>query len=331
MDRIRRILVAIRDPHDPNPVPIRRAGELARALGASVELFHALAEPRTVTRRIQGRRIAQSLSVEHSVAAAQHDLERLARARAFAGCRVSVAAVWDAPAHEAVVRRTLASHAGLVILGAPTHGLGTRLILRSTDWELIRTCPVPLLLAKSRASRRRAVLAAVDPLHANAKPARLDARLLDAAAAMARLRKGAVHVVHAYMPLNFAVPSAFGEPSAWENAQAEQIHARNVELEFTRLASRAHIPPARCHLRLGSVAGEVAATARAIRAWMVVVGAVSRSRLTQWVIGSAAERVLDALECDALIIKPDQARRRRAVAGSRRPRPRSAAARRSAE
>jgi universal stress protein E len=37
----------------------------------------------------------------------------------------------------------------------------------------------------------------------------------------------------------------------------------------------------------------------------VVIGAVSRSRLDRVLIGNTAERVLDKLECDVLVVKPD--------------------------
>ena len=40
------------------------------------------------------------------------------------------------------------------------------------------------------------------------------------------------------------------------------------------------------------------------RASVVVMGAVSRSALTRLFIGHTAERVIDALKCDVLIVKP---------------------------
>ncbi len=42
-----------------------------------------------------------------------------------------------------------------------------------------------------------------------------------------------------------------------------------------------------------------------IQASVVVMGAVSRSRLDRMLIGNTAEKVLDKLECDVLIVKPE--------------------------
>jgi len=41
-----------------------------------------------------------------------------------------------------------------------------------------------------------------------------------------------------------------------------------------------------------------------IGASLVVMGAVSRSRLQEIFLGSTAERVLDRITCDVLVVKP---------------------------
>ena len=48
----------------------------------------------------------------------------------------------------------------------------------------------------------------------------------------------------------------------------------------------------------------IPAVARSTHAALVVMGAVSRSGLSRVFIGNTAERVLDALPCDVLVIKP---------------------------
>src|ERR1700758_187614 len=95
----------------------------------------------------------------------------------------------------------------LVIAPARGHRFGARIVLRNTDWELIRHCPVPLLLVKSpRPYRRPLVLAAVDPFHRHERPANLDARLLQAGGALAQLLHGRLEMFHAYLPLASLAP-----------------------------------------------------------------------------------------------------------------------------
>ena len=48
----------------------------------------------------------------------------------------------------------------------------------------------------------------------------------------------------------------------------------------------------------------ISAVARKVRADLVVMGAVSRSGLKRLFIGNTAERVLNTLPCDVLVVKP---------------------------
>lgn len=305
MKKLRRILVAIADPQHANGGVLRRAASLARATGASIELFHAVTAPLMQSRRIGTGRVDVQLSIEPSVGAAQKKLERVALSKLLQGCRVDAIAVWDKPSYEAIVRRALDTGADLIINGTHTRGFANRMILRHTDWELVRHSPVPLLLVKSRRKAAKpVVLAAIDPLHANAKPARLDDQILDLASGMATALKGALHAFHAYIPLSVTLAAGVGEPLAWNTTQLDADYSKRVVREFTRALRPTQIPVNRRHLRLGDSAAELVKCAARIRATLVVMGAVSRSRLERLLVGSTAERVLDELTCDVLIVKP---------------------------
>jgi universal stress protein E len=70
------------------------------------------------------------------------------------------------------------------------------------------------------------------------------------------------------------------------------------------LAARHGIAPAQVHLEAGDARELIPEVALRRRADLVVMGAVSRSRLRQLLVGSTAESVLDRLECDVLAVKP---------------------------
>jgi universal stress protein E len=305
MKKLRRILVTIADLQAPNGSVLRKAAALARATGARLELFHALSAALTQSKRLGRQHVDVELSLEHSVALAQRKLERLARSKLLGGCRVDALAVWDRPAHVAIVRRAQQTGADLIINGTRSRGFADRLILRHTDWELVRHSPLPLLLVKShRRAAKAVVLAAIDPLHANAKPARLDHQILDVASGMATALKGTLHAFHAYMPLSVTLAAGIGEPVNWNTTELDSDYTQRVTREFTRALRRTTIPISRRHLRLGIAASELAACAARIRATLVVMGAISRSGLERLIVGSTAEHVLDELACDVLIVKP---------------------------
>jgi universal stress protein E len=296
--QLRRILIAIRDVRHAPRSELRKAGALARAAGARIELFHALAEGDL------GGSLRETL--EDTASGARRRLERFAREKSLHRLSVSCTTSWDYPAHEAIVRRAIASGADLVIAASRPRRLGGRLLLANTDWELIRHCPVPLLLVKSRRDYvRPVVLAAVDPFHAHARPADLDARLLDSGNTFTRLLRGSLHIFHAYMPIITVQPLPLGTaPLVTLPPEAEEAHGRQIARVIDRLAARAGIPPKRRHVHMGDVAEELRAAERQTRASLVVMGAVSRSALARLFIGNTAERVLDRLDCDLLIVKP---------------------------
>ncbi|HVN46858.1 MAG TPA: universal stress protein [Steroidobacteraceae bacterium] len=305
--RTRQILVAIGDLRRTPRSELRKAGALARAVHAHVELFHAIDEPdpersfpETVTfQEFEALRAA----IEQRY---QQRLERLARDPALRGIKVRCTTSWEYPAHDAVIRRALATRSDLVVAAARGHRFGARLLLRNTDWELIRHCPVPLLLVKSpRPYRSPLVLAAVDPFHRHARPASLDVRLLQAGAGLARELRGRLEVFHAYMPLVGLEPMAIAAaPVITMPPELEEAHIAQVRRVVSQLAAKAGLPRARCHIRMGEVSNELSAFARRSGAAIVVMGAVSRSAMARLFIGNAAERTLDQLSCDVLIVKP---------------------------
>ena len=298
---------------DPLSVPggvLQKVATLARSSNARIELFHALDESLPwVTEPARRGPLSPLRESERIVARARHRLERIARDARFRGCRLNIEVRWDRPPHEAIVRAALRSRADLVIASTHAHGRTGRLLLRNTDWELMRECPCPLLLVKSsRTHRQGSILITVDPFHAHAKPSHLDARLLESGEHLAALLRKPAHAFHAYMPL---IPvGSPGEPMVWEDPAVERTHAAEVRAEFDRLAAKAGIPRARRHLVVGDVPSGLGATAARVRADVVVMGAVSRSGLRRLFIGSTAERVLDELRCDVLIVKPQGFRTR---------------------
>jgi hypothetical protein len=109
---------------------------------------------------------------------------------ATSGVDVTCKVEWDYPPHEAIVRRAARIGAELII--AECHE-GSRLkpwLMHLTDWELLRTSAVPVLLFKNtKAYQRPAILAAVDPSHQHAKPARLDSEIVARAEQIGRLAR----------------------------------------------------------------------------------------------------------------------------------------------
>jgi universal stress protein E len=177
-------------------------------------------------------------------------------------------------------------------------------ILQLTDWELLRLSPVPVLLVKSAGVYRKpAILAALDPARSYSKPASLDQRILRTGEIFARQLHGALHAVHAYVPLSEPV-LATGLLDEGTIAAVESAAVEKATVRFERVLRSTDIPPRRRHLVAQHPIEAIDDTAREVGSAIVVMGAVSRSGLKRFVIGNTAETLLDRLNCDLLILKP---------------------------
>jgi len=305
MKTIRRILVAIKDPGARSLPALAKAAQLAKATGAELALFHAITMPVAAEPYLYPE--GGFKNFERGVRQKHVDqLERLAGRlrRKHRELKVQVDADWDYPIHEAIVRHARKIKADLVV--AEAHA-GRRLLpwlLRLTDWELLRTSPVPVLIVKStRAWRRPCLLAAIDPGHAYAKPAGLDAEILKAGEQLSAALRGTLHVMHAYLPMvSGATPFIGASPEVLAGITSSATS--EASKAFERSLRTSSVPRKRRHLVRGVPSEAVPRTARALRADIVVMGAISRSALKRIAIGNTAERVLGDLPCDVLVVKP---------------------------
>jgi universal stress protein E len=300
--KFRRILVAIADPSEGMSNAVRRARALAHATGASIELLNA---------------ISSAMSEGTAHAPAEHfirfeaeqnrgSLERLAKRLRREEIIVETTVQTGYPPHEAILRQARLSKADLVVIEARKHRVFARLLLTQTDFELIRRCPVPLLIVKGHAAwRSPRILAALDPFHANDKPSRLDDEIVDAAQALAALTRGSVHAAHVYRPYPAnSIVSPGGVAVFAADAAQESAHEAAIRRRFREVLGRYGIARTKAHLVCGDPSNEIPALARSIRAGLVVMGAVSRTGLKRIFIGNTAEHVLDSLRCDVMVVKP---------------------------
>ena len=218
-------------------------------------------------------------------------LEKLAKPYQQDGIDVTVKVAWDRPLYEGIIRQSLHSNARFVFKDTHYHSVLSKVLFTNTDWQLIRSCPAPLWLVRSAvAFVAPVVLAAVDPLHENDKPASLDDRILSEAFAIADALNGPVHVAHAY--------NAFQNPENPDDVEAEHAAAMGL------ITEKFQVPDERAHLHAGNATDLLPKIAEDIGASLTIMGAVSRSRIKNAVIGSTAENVLDSLSSDVLVIKP---------------------------
>ena len=307
MLRLERILAIVDPTSDVQPA-LDRARLLAQRAGATLELFICDFDPALSGSPLFDTARLRDLR-EEFVTERMEFLENLADGLREGGLQVETHVHWDNPVHRGILRRVEERAPGLVVKDTHHHSAIRRTLFSNTDWHLIRSCPVPLLLAKPRewAARPR-ILAALDPEHVGDRAAALDHRILEEAALLSGLVDGEVHAVHAFFPaaLLAAVTGTGPLPFAADASVAEVVERERERIGAVVAAvTAAHaLPPGRVHLEQGSAAEVLQIVSRSLSADVLVMGAVSRSRLQELFVGSTAELVLDRLPCDVLVVKP---------------------------
>jgi universal stress protein E len=304
MNRIFNILVIV-DPTASEHPAVARGALLAQAFAARLELYACETK---ASREARLAAHARKHAQEPFVVDLKSMLEGLAAPLRIAGVDVATETECADPLHAALLDRVKRTSAELVIKDTHHHTLAQRTLLTNTDWQLIRGCPVPLLLTKPGpwASSPK-IVAAIDPGHANDKPAVLDHCILEHASAFSTALKGELHVLHACIPAAVVAAAASAPPLAMTvSAQELAREEESKRKEIAALVSDYGVRSGNIHVSTGGPASVLPRAAQAVGADIMVLGAISRSGLKRVFIGSTAEDVLENLPCDALIVKsPD--------------------------
>jgi universal stress protein E len=306
MNEISKILAVI-DPTTNDQPGLERASWFAENTGAELELLVCY-----YNEYLSGDRLFDSPSLEKArdevIRNHEQHLEAMAEPLRAKGITVKSSAIWDHPLHEGIVRHAIATHADIVVKDTHHHSAVTRALLTNTDWNLIRTCPTRLWLVHPHEMADKPVfIAAIDPMNQHDKPAALDDEILQLSKMLAAKVGGEVHAFHSYDP-RIAVATATANAYIPVSLPFDEIELQMHEdhqKRFKEITSFHEIDDDKAHLVAGLTHEELPAIAKEYSGDVVVMGAVARNRWKRLFIGATAERTLEHLPCDLLIVKPD--------------------------
>lgn len=305
MNESKRILAIVEPDIFPREV-IDRAAWLAGIHGATLELLLSDPDVSPLSEIVFVSNEARDMA-ERIREAQRRMLDDFAAPAREQGLAVTTGILDQRPVADGIVYVALDRNPLCVVKGTRYHSDAERASLLDTDWRLIRACPFPLWLVKPRpmADRPR-VIAAVDPVHGADEGAALDHRIVEEAKGLAEAAGGEVRLLHAFQPLagiGEAAKLAFKPtplPADEISERMEQEHRNKLDA----LASAHGIDEQGMRLVPGNPLDVLPYVAREEAADVIVMGALARSSRAHDAIGRTAERVLDHLPCDVLIVRP---------------------------
>lgn len=303
------ILVVVEPDYEPFIV-IERAVWLAKLMNCDIQLL--LCDPTANPLPIAVIATDKAGELARAIRQAQKELvAELADKGRDKGVTVTTEIVEDRSTAEAVLERADESRPEFVVKGTQFHSTAERSMLVDTDWYLARTCPYPLWFVKgSQFEDAPVIVAAVDPTHSHDKPAVLDDTIVQSAKMVSGLLDGELHLFHTYHRLTEISARAIKaiKPVKLEIEKIDKKIQREHRAALDALAERNDISADYVHQLPGRTSELLPSFVRGKNAQLVVMGALSRWGLKRMAIGSTAERVMDHLPCDILIVKPSAER-----------------------
>ncbi|WP_094752182.1 universal stress protein UspE [Psychromonas sp. CD1] len=217
---------------------------------------------------------------------------------------IDTTVVWHSHPFQAAIIEVLKHNYDLVIKATHPHSKLSAIFFTPTDWNLLRKCPVPVLLVKHcHWPERGNILCAIDCKSADENNHHhLNNHIINEAKSMAKIINAKVHIVNAYPtpPVNIMLELPEFDPIDYD-AGLKKFHKKILE----DYAQKHSISLQRCHLKQGLPEDVISKVAYSIDAELVVLGTVGRSGFGVALLGHTAEQVIDNLDCDLLALKPE--------------------------
>ncbi|MCP1445869.1 nucleotide-binding universal stress UspA family protein [Pseudomonas sp. GGS8] len=215
------------------------------------------------------------------------------------GYNVTTEQAWNESLHDTIIDVQQAEGCGLVVKQHYPDSPLKKALLTPADWKLLRYCPTPVLLVKTaKPWAGGVILAAIDVGNMDGEHRTLHASIIDHGYDIASLAKAHLHVISAHpSPMLSAADPTMQLKETIEARYREQCQAFQAEFD---------IDDDHLHIEEGPADVLIPFMAHKLAASVTVIGTVARTGLSGALIGNTAEVVLDALESDVLVLKPDE-------------------------
>lgn len=209
---------------------------------------------------------------------------------------------WCEHAFKAVLDNSEESSFDLVIKAAAKHHSLLDRILQHQDWNLLKSCPAPVLLVKEKAAwESKNILAAIDATSLDDTHKLINDHICEFAELLNIDRLYDIHIVNSFPTMSLTLASLPDTPipeDLQEYVSQQHINACEV------IAKKFNIPELQTHVCEGETEEVISLKATEIDADVIIIGIIPDEGLQGVILGSTAEHVLDDTASDILAIKP---------------------------
>ena len=277
---------------DKRCVAIQRGLELAGKLGCSVDV---VAFCYTSLRPLKLKATERTAVKKRLMAEREAEVQQRIDQYKCADQKVSLVLAWEKDIAPWVIKRCSRPYEVVVKTGHRSESF----TYTSTDWQLLRECPRPVLIvAEKKWHKTKPVLASVDLASKIPEKVALNHEVIIKAKALSSALNTEMSIVTAIEVPALLADLDLVDPAAYVREIKEEMKPRIKEL------AEAHdLPESMFRVKKGPIAKVISSDAAKQRAQLVVMGTVGRRGITARLLGNTAEGVLRHLRTDVLAIK----------------------------
>ncbi|MFT6284320.1 MAG: universal stress protein E [Arenicella sp.] len=310
MQTIKKILVDI-DPDKQEQPALSKALHFAKHQPITIMLLSCLYYPAVVASNLLTPKQLQKTQAE-IIKMNQGRLNQLISQHSQENVTYETQVMWHSPIYQGILKVVDSFKPDLVIKATHQHKVIARRLFTPTDWYLLKACPVPILLVKNQKwTKNTSVVAAIDPEHNLSKQSELDKNILKAGFSMSSSLGIPLHALHCFDPSYWEILlEAVDKSGMWadvfsvnehqnESMVLEQLRYQH-NVKFAEECSE-YVPNSENqHIMSGDINHVLPKTLTQLDAGILVLGTTYRTGL----LGSTAQRLIEAVDCDLLAVKP---------------------------
>lgn len=290
-------LVVIADRKGCKNSALHRAVELQQQTGAKITLLgfcyadiHSIDDPALA-------KLSRSKLEKSILNSRQLELEELCKQLKLSSTEITIKPVWSKHMAEAITTYCKDHLTDLLIKSA---NRSSTLIYTSTDWQLLRTCPAPVMLTSRKSWKKKArILAAVDFATKTKSKIKLNQVIVEQALALGKALDHEVHFAYSISVPRILVDMDLINPRKY-------IHEKKVKLQpaINAFYLKYGIDSSQLHIKAGDPEKIIPSIASKLKTDVVIVGTVGRKGIKGALLGNTAEGILGRLHTDIIALKP---------------------------
>jgi len=302
MNKFKKILVVIDPESEFEPAVLYRAAGLARANSASLSVI-VIVQRLPVEDLPLGIRTLARFHYPNNFRDAIEKRYRYRVGQQIAGLETDIAVdftlKWSRRPFVTIIQHVLSHGHDLLIKElSRVAGLGA-VLLSPTDRHLMRKCPSTIWAMKpGHPAGYRRVLAAVDSFPVDESNNELNQRILQLADSISANVDADLHIANAYCA--GPATSIFGFNLHEYQQDLATVHRDHLDA----LLKTCSICPSATHLLYGVPGKVIPEFAEHEGIDAIVMATISRGGIPGLLIGNTAERILDRVTCDVVVVKP---------------------------